>query len=148
MTQPQNPQTPLSPGAIYIRCHGCGFTAPPSSMSYVRTADGTGIDWSQRVEATCMICHAVGSPGPADVMALDDAMTCPRCQADAPCPAGAARVQCPGCGLFLVGHHVTGRQWEELRDAEARASAALRTRWLLAKQAGGRTRPGRPQGQE
>jgi len=135
-------EAPAGPGDIYIRCPACGFTSPPSSMSYVRSADGTGIDWSQRVEATCMICHAPCSPGPADVMALDDAMTCRRCQADAPCPVGAARVRCPGCGLFLVGHRLTGRQQEELRDAEARASAALRTRWLLATQGGGlRTQP-------
>lgn len=127
-------EAPAGPGDIYIRCPACGFTSPPSSMSYVRLADGTGIDWSQDVEATCMICHAACSPGPADVMALDDAMTCRRCQADAPCPGGAARVRCPGCGLFLVGHRLTGRQWEELRATEARAAAALRTRWLLATQ--------------
>jgi DNA-directed RNA polymerase subunit RPC12/RpoP len=136
-------------GDIYIRCRACGFTSPPSSMSYVRSADGTGIDWSQRVEATCMICHAAGSPVPADAMALDDAMTCPRCQAAAPCPAGAARVRCPGCGLFLVGHRLTGRQQEELRATETSAAAALRTRWLLATQSGGgRTRLGRHRGQE
>jgi hypothetical protein len=130
-------EAPAGPGDIYIRCPACGFVSPPSSMSYVRLADGTGIDWSQRVEATCMICHAACSPGPADVMALDDAMTCRRCQADAPCPGTAARVRCPGCGLFLVGHRLTGGQQEELRAAEARASAALRTRWLLATQGGG-----------
>jgi hypothetical protein len=142
-------EAPAGPGAIYIRCHACGFTAPPSSMSYVRPADGTGIDWSQRVEATCMICHAACSPGPADVTALDDAMTCPRCQAAAPCPASAARVQCPGCGLFLVGDRLTGRQQEELRATEASAASALRTRWLLATQASGpRTRAVRPRGQE
>lgn len=135
-------EAPAGPGDIYIRCPACGFTAPPSSMSYARPDTGTGIDWSQRVEATCMICHAACSPGPADVMTLDDVMTCRRCQAAAPCPVGAARVRCPGCGLFLVGHRLTDRQWEELRDAEARASAALRTRWLLATQGGGlRTQP-------
>jgi predicted RNA-binding Zn-ribbon protein involved in translation (DUF1610 family) len=142
-------EEPADPGDIYIRCPACGFASPPSSMSYVRSADGTGIDWSQPVEATCMICHAACSPGPADLMALDDAMTCRRCQAAAPCPGGAARVRCPGCGLFLVGHRLTGQQWEELRATEARTAAALRTRWLLATQRDGpRTWPARPRGQE
>jgi hypothetical protein len=119
---------------VYTRCPDCGFIAPPSSMDYAIAAGG-GIDWDSRVEVRCMICHAVHSPGPGDVLPMDDAMTCKRCQASAPCPAGAARVRCPGCGLFLTGHQLTGRQREELRIAEGLAGLALRERWLAAKEA-------------
>lgn len=124
------------PGAtdIYTRCPDCGLIGPPSSMDYA-IADGGGIDWGSRIEVRCMICHAVHSPGPGDVLPLDDAMTCKRCGASAPCPAGAARVRCPGCGLFLTGHQLTGQQIEELRIAEGLAGTALRERWRIAKEA-------------
>jgi len=123
------------PDDIYTRCPGCGFVSQPSSMSYVLAADGTGIDWDRPVEATCMICHATHSPGPADAPPLDDVMTCTRCGASAPCPTGAARVRCPGCGLFLTGRRLTSQQREELRIAEGLAGLALRERWLAAKEA-------------
>jgi hypothetical protein len=122
------------PDDVYLWCPDCGFISQPTSMSYVRASDG-GIDWSRPVEACCQVCHSVLSPGPGDAPPLDDVMTCSRCQAAAPCPAGAARVRCPECGLFLTGHRLTGPQHEALRTAERHAATSLRTRWLIAKQA-------------
>jgi len=130
--------TTESPGPdaadIYTRCPDCGLIGPPSSLDCAIADDG-GIDWTARVEVRCVICHAVHSPGPGDVLPTDDVMTCKRCQAAVACPAGAARVRCPGCGLYLTGHQLTGQQLEELRIAEGLAGTALRARWLAAKEA-------------
>jgi hypothetical protein len=125
---------PAGIAGLYTRCPDCGLISPPSSGDYARAAGG-GIDWTLRVTVRCTVCHALHSPGLGDVLPLDDAQDCSRCGASAPCPSGAAVVGCPQCGLLLTGQRLTPAQRDELRAAESRAGAALRTRWLIAKEA-------------
>ena len=82
----------------YTRCPDCGFIAPAESMDYTLTAAG-GIDWDRPVRVTCLCWRASHDIGAGDVLPADGEMTCHRCGPAAAHPAGAARVQCPGCGL-------------------------------------------------
>jgi predicted RNA-binding Zn-ribbon protein involved in translation (DUF1610 family) len=125
---------PAGIAGLYTRCPNCGFISPPSSGDYARDTAG-GIDWTLRVTVRCTVCHALHSPALDDVLPLDDTQDCSRCGASAPCPSGAAIVSCPQCGLLLTGRRLAPGQREELRTAEARAGAALRNRWLAAKDA-------------
>jgi hypothetical protein len=104
-------------------------------MSYALTApppDGD-IDWTRPVHVTCMICHAHYDITAADVLQAAAVMTCKRCAATVAYPAGAARVQCTGCGLFLPGSDLDDAQREELRITEGLAALALRETCLAAK---------------
>jgi hypothetical protein len=101
----------------YIRCPDCGFIAPPERMDYALTPDGE-IDWDRPVHVTCLCCHASLTIGAGDVLPADTETTCHRCGAAAACPPGAARVQCPGCGLFLLGPDLTAAQRGELGVTE------------------------------
>lgn len=85
------------------------------------------------MHVSCMICHARYDITAADVLAADSEMTCKRCFTSAPYPAGAARVQCPGCGLFLVGLDLDEAQRAELDITERLAGLALRETYLATK---------------
>jgi hypothetical protein len=50
-----------------------------------------------------MICHARYDISAVDVLQADATTVCRRCEASVTYPAGAARVQCTGWGLFLIG---------------------------------------------
>jgi predicted CXXCH cytochrome family protein len=118
----------------YSRCPDCRFIAPPESMDYALTGsppDG-GIDWSRPVHVTCMICHARHDITTADVLQVDATMVCKRCSASVTYPHGAARVQCTGCGLFLVGPDLDEAQRAELDITERLAGLALRETYLAA----------------
>jgi len=125
----------------YTRCPDCGFIAPPTSMDYALTPDLAGIDWTAPVRVTCFICHADHYPAAADVLPLDSVMTCKRCGEPVACPAGAARVRCTGCGLFLTGPDLTPAQRDELRIAEGLAGVALRETYLAARERARRREP-------
>jgi predicted RNA-binding Zn-ribbon protein involved in translation (DUF1610 family) len=132
----------MSPAADpYTRCPDCGFIAPPESMDYTLTA-ADGIDWDRAVRVTCLCCRASHHIGARDMLPLDTQMTCHRCGAVAACPAGAARVQCPGCGLFLVGPDLTAAQREELAVTEGLAGLALRETYLAARERAAQRRTG------
>jgi predicted nucleic acid-binding Zn ribbon protein len=117
----------------YTRCPDCGFTAPPESMDYLLTLDGAGIDWGRPVRVTCMCCHAGYHITEGDVLPSDAEMTCHRCGACAPHPVGAARVRCPGCGLFLLGPDLTSSRRDELRITEGMTGLAARALVQAAK---------------
>jgi hypothetical protein len=116
----------------YTRCPDCGFTAPPESMDYA-AAPGGGIDWDRPVRVTCPCCHARYPISAADVLPPDAGMTCHRCGTSAPHPGGAARVRCPGCGLFLLGPALTPAQRAELRITEGMTGLAARAAVQAAK---------------
>jgi hypothetical protein len=116
----------------YTRCPDCGFIAAPESMDYTLTPGG-GVDWDRPVRVTCMCCHASHHIGAGDMLPLDAQMTCHRCGAVAACPSGAARVQCTGCGLFLLGPDLTAAQRDELAVTEGLAGLALRETYLAAR---------------
>jgi len=115
----------------YSRCPDCRFIAPPESMEYTLTSDD-GIDWDRPVHITCMVCHARHDITADDVLQADAEMACKRCGATVADPAGAARVQCTGCGLFLLGPDLDDAQREELRITEGLAGLALRETYLAA----------------
>lgn len=113
----------------------CRFIAPPESMDYTLTGpppDGD-IDWSQPVHVTCMICHARHDVAAFDELHADTSMVCKRCSAPVTYPHGAARVQCTGCGLFLVGPDLDEAQRAELDVTERLAGLALRETYRAAK---------------
>jgi LSD1 subclass zinc finger protein len=60
-------------------------------------------------------------------------MICKRCSATVTYPAGAARVQCTGCGLFLLGPDLDDAQREELHITEGLSDLALRETYLAAR---------------
>lgn len=117
----------------YTRCPDCGFIAPPESMDYTLTA-ADGIDWDRPVRVTCLCCRASHHIGAGDVLRADGETTCHRCTSTVPCPTGAARAQCPGCGLFLLGPDLTSQQRDELAITEGMADLALRETYLAAKE--------------
>jgi LSD1 subclass zinc finger protein len=86
----------------YSRCPDCRFIAPPESVEYTLTVD-RGIDWDRPVHVTCLLCHARHGVIAADVLQAGAETTCKRCAATVTYPAGAARIRCTGCGLFLLG---------------------------------------------
>jgi hypothetical protein len=104
----------------HSRCPDCGFAAPPESMDYALTGPSPGgeIDWTEPVHVRCMICGAAHGIGLADVLEPDSETARRRCAAAVAYRAGAARVQCTGRGLFLLGPDLTEAQREELRIAE------------------------------
>ena len=119
----------------YTRCPDCKFIGLPGSMDYALTGpppDG-GIDWSQPVHVSCMICRARYDITAADVLHADATMVCKRCAASVTYPSGAARVQCSGCGLFLVGPELDEAQRAELDVTERLAALALREAYLAAR---------------
>jgi LSD1 subclass zinc finger protein len=126
----------VSVGEPYSRCPDCRFIAPPESRDNVLAGPPPGgeIDWTEPVHVRCMICGAVHDIGPADVLQADAEMTCKRCDATVPYPAGAARVQCTECGLFLLGPDLTEAKREELRITEGLRGLALRERVRVAKE--------------
>jgi LSD1 subclass zinc finger protein len=113
----------VSAAGPYSRCPDCRFIAPPESMDYALTGPppDSGIDWSRPVHVTCMICHAHHDITAADVVQAGAVMSCKRCAAPVAYPAGAARVRCTGCGLFLLGPDLDDAQREELRITRGRA---------------------------
>lgn len=117
----------------YTRCPECGWIAPPSSMDYGVTADCAAVDWERPATASCMCCHATYAISEADLLALDSEMTCHRCEAAVACPAGAARAQCTGCGLLLLGAELSERQVGDLTATEGAAARALRARYIAAR---------------
>ena len=128
----------LAPGALagpYSRCPDRRFIAPPESMDYALNGPppDSAIDWSQPVRVTCMICHARYCITAADVLQVGAEMTCERCSASVPYPAGAARVQCIGCGLFLAGPDLDDAQRADLDITEGMARLALRDTYLAAR---------------
>lgn len=127
---------PVSNRDPYTKCPDCGFAAPPESMDYVLTGPPPGgeIDWSEPVHVTCMICGARHVIGLADVLEADSQTSCKRCAATVAYPAGAARVQCTGCGLFLTGPDLSDAQRDELRIAEGLRGMALREQVRVAKE--------------
>jgi predicted RNA-binding Zn-ribbon protein involved in translation (DUF1610 family) len=131
-----------APADPYTRCPDCGFIAPPESMDY-GVAPGGGIGWDRPVRVTCLCCHASHHIGAGDVLPLDAQMTCHRCGTKAACPAGAARAQCPGCGLFLLGPDLTVAQCDELAVTEGLAALALRETYLAARERAQRRMGGR-----
>jgi hypothetical protein len=98
---------------LYSRCPDCGFIAPPESMDYTLRPDDE-IDWERPVHVTCLVCHARHDITSADVLQADAETACKRCAAAVTHPAGAARVRCTGCGLFLLGPDLDETQREEL----------------------------------
>jgi DNA-directed RNA polymerase subunit RPC12/RpoP len=119
----------------YTRCPDCGFVAPPESMDYVLAGRESGdIDWGQPVHVRCMICGAAHDIGAGAVLRADAEMACRHCGTTVPHPAGAARVQCPGCGVFLLGPDLSTAQQDELRIAEGLRGLALRERVRVAKE--------------
>jgi predicted RNA-binding Zn-ribbon protein involved in translation (DUF1610 family) len=116
----------------YTRCPDCGFIAPAESRDYTLTPGG-GIDWDRPVRVTCLCCRASHHIGAGDVLQAGAETTCHRCGASAAYSAGAARVQCPGCGLFLVGPDLTVAQRDELAVTEGLAGLALREAYLAAR---------------
>jgi LSD1 subclass zinc finger protein len=124
----------------YTRCPDCKFIGLPGSMDYSLTGPPPGgdIDWSPPVHVSCMTCHARYDVTAADVLQADATMVCKRCLASVPYPAGAARVQCAGCGLFLVGPDLDQAQRAELDITERLAGLALRETYLAAKRRAGR----------
>ena len=119
----------------YTRCPDCKFIGLPGSMDYTLTGpppDGD-IDWARPVHVSCMTCHARYDITAADVLHADAVMTCKRCSASVGYPAGAARVRCTGCGLFLVGQDLDEAQRAELDITERLAGLALRETYLAAK---------------
>jgi ribosomal protein S27E len=75
------------------------------------------------VSVACMVCHARQDITATDVLQADAEMSCRRCGATVTHPAGAARVQCTACGLFLLGPDLDGAQREELRITEGLAAS-------------------------
>jgi len=68
------------------------------------------------------------------VLPLDAQTTCHRCGAAVACPAGSARVQCTGCGLFLLDPDLSSAQRDKLAVTEGLAGLALRESYLAAKE--------------
>lgn len=104
-------------------------------MDYALTSRDSGeIDWGYPVHVRCMVCGAQHTIGQADVLQVDAEMTCKRCAVIVAYPAGAARVLCTGCGLFLMGPDLTDTQRDELRIAEGLRGLALAERLRIAKE--------------
>lgn len=119
----------------YTRCPDCEFIGLPGSMDYTLTGplpDGD-IDWSRHAHVSCMTCHARYDITADGVLQADATMVCKRCTASVAYPSGAARVQCTGCGLFLVGPDLDEAQRAELDVTERLAGLALRETYLSAK---------------
>ena len=95
------------------------------------------VDWARPVHVSCMICHGRYDITAADVLQADATMVCKRCSASVTYPHGAARVQCTGCGLFLVGPDLNEAQRAELDITERLAAFALRETYLAAKRRAG-----------
>jgi DNA-directed RNA polymerase subunit RPC12/RpoP len=127
----------------YTRCPDCGFIAPPGSMDYALAPGRDAIDWEWPVRVTCLCCHASHHITAADVLPLDAGMACCRCGAHVACPAGAARVRCTSCGLFLLGPGLDDAQRDELRITEGLAALALRAAYQAAKDRAARRLQGR-----
>jgi predicted RNA-binding Zn-ribbon protein involved in translation (DUF1610 family) len=125
----------------YTRCPDCGFIAPPESMEYTLTSAG-GIDWDLPVHVMCLICRARRDITAAAVLLADAATTCTRCSVTVAYPAGAARVQCTGCGLFLLGPNLDAARRDELAVTEGLAGLALRETYLAAKEQAAQRRQG------
>ncbi len=117
----------------YTRCPDCGFIVPPESMDFGLTPDRAGIDWNRPVRVTCPCCHAGYPISAGDMVPPDAEMTCHHCGTGAPHPAGAARVLCPGCGLFLLGPDLSTSQRGELRITEGMTGLAARAAVQAAK---------------
>lgn len=120
----------------YTRCPDCTFIVPPESMDYALRPGSDGIDWTQPVRVACPCCHATYATSAADVLPADAAMSCSRCGTNAPHPAGATRIRCPGCGLFLLGPDLTASELDELSITEGLTGLAARAAVKAARTPG------------
>jgi hypothetical protein len=122
----------------YTRCPAYRFIARPSSMDYVISSGG-GPDWDHPVRVSCMCCHHSYVIGRGDVLPLTAGQPCPRCPAVVTaCAAGAARVRCAGCGVYLAGSGLDAAERERLAVSEGQAAVALRERYVAALRRAGR----------
>lgn len=103
-------------------------------MEYTLTGPPPGgdVDWSKPVHVSCMICRARYDITATDVVPVDSEMTCRRCGVVTACPAKAARIQCSGCRVFLIGAGLDDARRTELDITERLAGQALRETYLAA----------------
>ena len=130
----------MSAAEPYSCCPDCRFIAPPGSMDYALTGpppDGD-IDWSRPVHVSCMVCSAQYQVTADDVLQADATTVYKHCATSVNYPGGAARIWCPGCGVFLLGRDLGAAQREELRITEGLVGPALRETYLAAKRLPGR----------
>ena len=107
-------------------------------MEYAIGPDG-GPDWDHPVRVSCMCCHHSYVIGRGDVLPLEAGQACPRCSGVVTaCAAGAARVRCAGCGVYLVGSGLDASERERLSVTEGQAAVALRERYAAALRRAGR----------
>lgn len=117
----------------YTRCPDCKFIGKPGSMDYALTGPPPEghVDWSKPVHVSRTICHARYGITAPDVLQADAVMACKRCAASVSYPAGAARVQCTGCGMFVVGPDLDDAQRAGLDGTERLAAWRCRRPTLL-----------------
>jgi LSD1 subclass zinc finger protein len=87
---------------------------------------------------TCLLCRARHGITAAAVLQADAETAWKRCAATVTYPAGAARIRCTDCGLFLLGPDLDEPQRAQLRITEGLAGLALRETYLAARQRAGR----------
>lgn len=132
----------IAPAAFepYTRCPACLFVAQPSSMEYATGPDG-GPDWDHPVRVSSMCCHHSYVIARGDVLLLTAGQPCPRCPAVmTACAAGAARVRCAACGVYLVGSGLSAAERDRLAVIEGAAAVALREKYVAALRRAGRQR--------
>ncbi|GGY71476.1 hypothetical protein GCM10010363_61030 [Streptomyces omiyaensis] len=119
----------------FTRCPSCDLVTQPDSAEYATRGDGT-VDWTVAARVRCAACghrHAITL---ADVLPATTTHTCVRCATESPCPAAAARMVCPGCGLSNQGPATAYRTVaDQLLDAEYRHALEQQARLNAAKQA-------------
>jgi len=93
----------------YTLCPHCGLITPPTAMEYAVAGPGSDeILWTRPAEVTCCACQRRHLITEVDVLPNDAQTTCRRtgritCTAVTAHPAGAARICCTGCGLYMEG---------------------------------------------
>lgn len=116
----------------YVRCPGCDLVGPAERLEYELSETGD-VDWASPVAWQCAECGYLDRITAEQVLADDAAHTCVACRTVTPCPAVAARVECPVCGLIGLGPatadpEIAGqlRAIEALHEMELRVRHALR----------------------
>lgn len=116
----------------YVRCPGCDLVGPAERLEY-ELSDVGDIDWAHPVHWECAECGYLDTITADQVLPADAGHTCVGCGTATPCPAAAARVECPNCGLIGLGPatadpEIAGqlRAIEALHDMELRVQQALR----------------------